>query len=89
MTPPRFCSAATTGPNQGVEANRDASLLIKNAEIATYYERIFLHDWERLAKPTIREEATPVPLLGGTETASLEAAGAAARLVPWSAWLEE
>ena len=75
--------------NQGVEANRDASLLIKNAEIAGYYERIFLHDWERLAKPTIREEATPVPLLGGTETTSLDAVGAGARLVPWSAWLEE
>jgi hypothetical protein len=75
--------------NDGVEANRDASLLIKNAKIATYYERIFLHDWEHLAKPTIREEATPVPLLAGMETASLEAANTATRLVPWSAWLEE
>jgi hypothetical protein len=76
--------------NQGVEANRDATLLIKNAQIATYYERVFVHDWERIAKPTIREEATPVPLLGGMETASVEAAGAAAALlVPWSAWLEE
>jgi hypothetical protein len=75
--------------NEGVEANRDASLLIKNAEIATYYERIFLHDWERLAKPTIREEATPVPLLDGMETVSLEAGGTATQLVPWSAWLEE
>jgi phosphatidylserine/phosphatidylglycerophosphate/cardiolipin synthase-like enzyme len=76
--------------NEGVEANRDASLLIKNAEIATYYERIFLHDWERLAKQTIREDAAPVPLLGGMKTVSLEETNlGAARLLPWSAWLDE
>jgi hypothetical protein len=47
--------------NQGVQVNRDASLLIKDAGIAQYFERIFLHDWEKLSRPTIREEAVAVP----------------------------
>ena len=36
--------------NQGVTANRDASLIFHHPEIARYYERIFLFDWERLAR---------------------------------------
>jgi V8-like Glu-specific endopeptidase len=36
--------------NQGVTANRDASLIFKHPEIARYYEQIFLFDWERLAR---------------------------------------
>ena len=39
--------------NQGVQVNRDASLLIKHAGIAQYYERVFLHDWEVLSRDTI------------------------------------
>jgi hypothetical protein len=72
--------------NQGVEVNRDASLLIVNPEIAGYFERVFLHDWEHLARPTIREDAMPIP--GGSEEAG--AVGAEGlRRVPWSEWLEE
>jgi hypothetical protein len=48
--------------NQGVQVNRDASLLIEDAGIAQYYEKVFLHDWDKLAKPTIREEAVPIPV---------------------------
>jgi phosphatidylserine/phosphatidylglycerophosphate/cardiolipin synthase-like enzyme len=36
--------------NQGVTANRDASLIFRHPEIARYYERVFLFDWERLAR---------------------------------------
>lgn len=36
--------------NQGVTANRDASLIFRHPEIARYYEQIFLFDWERLAR---------------------------------------
>jgi V8-like Glu-specific endopeptidase len=36
--------------NHGVTANRDASLLFRHPEIARYYERVFLFDWERLAR---------------------------------------
>ena len=72
--------------NQGVQANRDASLLIRDAGIAKYYERVFEHDWDQLAKETIREEATPIPAGSpGAEAATLE--GGYVR-VPWS-FLEE
>jgi V8-like Glu-specific endopeptidase len=36
--------------NQGVMANRDASLIFRHPEIAGYYEQVFLFDWERLAR---------------------------------------
>jgi hypothetical protein len=74
--------------NQGVQANRDASLLIRNADIAHYYERVFLHDWERLARPGIREEATPVPVLEGNEAMAM-VESSQVRRVPWSTWEEE
>lgn len=74
--------------NQGVEANRDASLLIHHPGIAAYYERVFLHDWEHLTRPTIREEAMPVPVIEGQEAAvAVDETGF--RRVPWSAWTEE
>ena len=34
----------------GVIRNRDASLIIYNADAARYYEQIFLHDWTNLAQ---------------------------------------
>jgi hypothetical protein len=67
--------------NQGVQANRDASLLIRDAGIAKYYERVFEHDWEQLARETIREEATPIPAGLSGDEAALD--GAYVR-VPWS-----
>src|SRR5205085_240093 len=39
--------------NQGVTANRDASLLFRHPGIARYYEQVFLFDWERLAREPI------------------------------------
>ena len=72
--------------NQGVQVNRDASLLIKHAGIAQYYEKVFLHDWERLARPTIREEAVPI-LADGQESAAIES-GDAVKL-PFSYFEEE
>jgi phosphatidylserine/phosphatidylglycerophosphate/cardiolipin synthase-like enzyme len=35
----------------GVGQNRDAGLIIENAEIAQYFEQIFLADWNGRAKP--------------------------------------
>lgn len=69
--------------NDGVQFNRDASLLIHDAGIAKYYEDVFLHDWDRLARPTMREE-TAVLLAGDRETAP---AGYAR--VRWSAYDDE
>jgi phosphatidylserine/phosphatidylglycerophosphate/cardiolipin synthase-like enzyme len=72
--------------NQGVQVNRDASLLIHDPGVAQYYERVFLHDWDRLAKAAIREEVMPIPIMPGAETAF---DGITTRRVPWSAWEEE
>jgi phosphatidylserine/phosphatidylglycerophosphate/cardiolipin synthase-like enzyme len=72
--------------NQGINVNRDASLLIVNEDIAKYYERVFLHDWDRLAKETIREEATPIAVTGAREEAAAD--GEDFVRVPWS-YIEE
>jgi len=55
--------------NAGVQYNRDASLLIYNDVVAHYYQDVFLHDWERRAKPSVKEESV---ILGNAgEEASL------------------
>lgn len=49
--------------NQGAIANRDASLIIHHADIAKYYEQIFLFDWETLTrnpKPQKPKKKKPV-----------------------------
>ncbi|MFZ0750476.1 MAG: phospholipase D-like domain-containing protein, partial [Pyrinomonadaceae bacterium] len=73
--------------NQGVQANRDASLLIRHAGIAKYYEKVFLHDWEKLSKPTIREELVPIPI-SDREAASIATFGEFIT-VPFSYFEEE
>jgi phosphatidylserine/phosphatidylglycerophosphate/cardiolipin synthase-like enzyme len=73
--------------NQGVQVNRDASLLLRHKGIARYYEKVFLHDWDHLARDTVREEATPLPLLAGQEAAALSDGGLVQR--SWSDYAEE
>ena len=73
--------------NQGVLVNRDASLLIHNEDIAKYYERVFLHDWDILAKDAVREEAVPVPVVAGMDEAARFGDREYVR-VPWS-FIEE
>lgn len=41
----------------GVSRNRDASLILTNGQIARYFEKIFLHDWTRLARPYVHRPA--------------------------------
>lgn len=53
--------------NDGAQFNRDASLLIHDEGIASYYQDVFLHDWERLARPTLKNELAPV-LASGAES---------------------
>lgn len=36
---------------EGVQENRDAGLIIENAQIAAYYEQVFLADWSERAAP--------------------------------------
>ena len=37
----------------GVRENRDAGLILENADIARYFEEIFLSDWQHRAKPFV------------------------------------
>lgn len=46
--------------NKGTQYNRDASLIFHDRGIAGYYEDVFLHDWERWSRPSIREELMPL-----------------------------
>ncbi|EHQ25002.1 phospholipase D-like domain-containing protein [Mucilaginibacter paludis] len=45
------------GSNDGMEFNRDASLIIYNSEVQNYYEEVFQFDWDNLAKSGIGKEA--------------------------------
>jgi hypothetical protein len=69
--------------NQGVLVNRDASLLIRHSEIAKYYERVFLHDWEQLSRDTLREEAIPLVVENPGAEAAISDGKDYVR-VPWS-----
>jgi hypothetical protein len=64
--------------NDGVQFNRDASVLIHDEDIARYYEDVFLHDWERLARDTIRDEFQPMIASG------MEGVPVGYVRVPWS-----
>jgi subtilisin family serine protease len=46
----------------GVLRNRDAGLIIHHADVARYYEQIFLHDWENMALPVSAQEPNAVRL---------------------------
>lgn len=40
---------------EGVLRNRDASVIIENETAAKYYEGIFLHDWDGIAKQSVQQ----------------------------------
>lgn len=73
--------------NDGTQFNRDASLLIRDRTLAHYYEKVFLHDWEKLSRATVRPESMPL-LASATEAAQLEETGRYVR-VPWSYYEED
>jgi phosphatidylserine/phosphatidylglycerophosphate/cardiolipin synthase-like enzyme len=37
----------------GVLRNRDASVIIENHKAAAFYESIFLHDWDNVARQSV------------------------------------
>jgi V8-like Glu-specific endopeptidase len=43
--------------NDGVSVNRDASLIFYDEKLALYFRKIFLHDWEKVARYNIGREA--------------------------------
>jgi Asp-tRNA(Asn)/Glu-tRNA(Gln) amidotransferase B subunit len=47
--------------------NRDASLLVRDAEVAKYFEEIFLFDWKVLATQTADEAVGGMRLAGVDE----------------------
>lgn len=42
----------------GVEQNRDAGVIIEHAEIAQYFEKVFLSDWNNKSKPFVAGSST-------------------------------
>jgi V8-like Glu-specific endopeptidase len=46
--------------NAGSLVNRDASLLVRNAKVAKFYEKIFLYDWENLTDNQLNENVPPI-----------------------------
>ena len=41
----------------GVLRNRDAGLIVHDREVAGYFSRAFLEDWESRARPTLADDA--------------------------------
>jgi PLD-like domain len=65
--------------NDGVLYNRDASLVFYDAEIAKFYQRVFLYDWSRAKQELSFESAMPIVVGSGAESAL-----AGSRRVRWS-----
>jgi phosphatidylserine/phosphatidylglycerophosphate/cardiolipin synthase-like enzyme len=63
--------------NLGTLYNRDASLVVHDADVARYFEEIFLHDWTTLAHqqieepPHVRAPAPGEPVAEGMTSVSL------------------
>lgn len=55
--------------NDGVSVNRDASLLFEDIELATYFRKIFLHDWTNVARHDIGRESASIRVASATESA--------------------
>lgn len=66
----------------GVRFNRDAGLLIRHADVAAYFEKIFLHDWENRTSQRIAGESGEMPLVAEV-AAERTAARGAAETISW------
>ena len=62
----RVLVSSTNWSADGVLRNRDAGLIIDDPEVADYYERVFLYDWDRRADGILGND-TPVRLAGDGE----------------------
>jgi phosphatidylserine/phosphatidylglycerophosphate/cardiolipin synthase-like enzyme len=71
----------------GVTRNRDASLLIEDAQVARYFETIFDHDWKYMAWAKLRPKREQVHLL--SEDATRNAVPAGFSRMPLSAYLDD
>ena len=80
--------------NDGTLYNRDASLMFFDSDMARYYEAIFLHDWDHLARTrTAFESIMPWvqnPEIGESAPKSQTARGFDHEVVvPWSTFYED
>jgi hypothetical protein len=70
--------------NDGVQYNRDTSLVFYSRPIAQYYTEVFLFDWDNLTKPVgSQPEMAPMiaPETGPTPQGMVR--------IPWKAWFDE
>jgi len=80
--------------NDGTLYNRDASLMFFDADMARYYEAVFLHDWDYLARTRTAFESG-MPWLYTPEVGKSAQESQAGRelyhevVVPWSAFYED
>jgi phosphatidylserine/phosphatidylglycerophosphate/cardiolipin synthase-like enzyme len=65
--------------NQGTLANRDATLIFEDAEIAAYYAEIFEFDWGNLARSSIAGARR----VRAVENGAAEAAFAGGDIISW------
>lgn len=70
--------------NSGTLFNRDAGLIFHDRRIARYYEEVFLHDWDNLARHLVTEEVAP-PLVAAD---GAEPPPGMIR-VPWNVYYED
>jgi hypothetical protein len=61
----------------GVRFNRDAGLIIRHPDVAAYFEKLFLHDWENRASQRLAGEVGEMPMIpalsrGATTRAAVE-----------------
>jgi PLD-like domain len=54
----RVLVSSANWSGDGVVRNRDAGLIIHDEEIAGYYQRVFLDDWDHRAKATIEDDVS-------------------------------
>jgi phosphatidylserine/phosphatidylglycerophosphate/cardiolipin synthase-like enzyme len=54
--------------NSGTQFNRDAGLIFFDRRVARYYEEVFLHDWDDLARHEVTDEVA-TPQLASEESA--------------------
>lgn len=67
---------------EGTQYNRDASLVFRSSDVAGYYTRVFLFDWEQLTRAPSLPPAEPVIAPPGATPAGMVR-------VPWKTWFED
>ena len=66
--------------SDGVEFNRDASVVIDAPEVASYFGTVFDFDWKNLTKPIEAPEITPIIADAGAPTPR------GMVRIPWASW---